>query len=91
MPNFPTVKPRLEQLAHLRRSAQAGDKYDMLIIGAGATGAGVALDAATRGLRVAVIERDDFGSGTISKSTKLVHGGVRYFEKAVWNLDYSQY
>lgn len=64
--------------------------YDLLIIGGGATGSGVALDAATRGLRVAVVERDDFSSGTSSKSTKLVHGGVRYLEKAVWELDYNQ-
>jgi glycerol-3-phosphate dehydrogenase len=67
------------------------DVYDLLIIGAGATGAGIALDAATRGLRVAVVERDDFSAGTSSKSTKLVHGGVRYLEKAVWELDYNQY
>jgi len=67
------------------------DVYDLLVIGAGATGAGIALDAATRGLRVAVVERDDFASGTSSKSTKLVHGGVRYLEKAVWELDYNQY
>jgi glycerol-3-phosphate dehydrogenase len=67
------------------------DIYDLLVIGAGATGAGIALDAATRGLRVAVVERDDFASGTSSKSTKLVHGGVRYLEKAVWELDYNQY
>lgn len=67
------------------------DIYDLLIIGAGATGAGIALDAATRGLKVAVVERDDFSSGTSSKSTKLVHGGVRYLEKAVWELDYNQY
>lgn len=67
------------------------EPYDLLIIGGGATGAGVALDAATRGLRVAVVERDDFSSGTSSKSTKLVHGGVRYLEKAVWELDYNQY
>ena len=67
------------------------DVYDLLIIGAGATGAGVALDAVTRGLKVAVVERDDFSSGTSSKSTKLVHGGVRYLEKAVWELDYNQY
>ncbi|KAF2100678.1 glycerol-3-phosphate dehydrogenase mitochondrial precursor [Rhizodiscina lignyota] len=65
--------------------------YDLLIIGGGATGSGVALDAATRGLKVAVVERDDFSSGTSSKSTKLVHGGVRYLEKAVWELDYNQY
>jgi glycerol-3-phosphate dehydrogenase len=67
------------------------DVYDLLVIGAGATGAGIALDAATRGLKVAVVERDDFASGTSSKSTKLVHGGVRYLEKAVWELDYNQY
>ncbi|KAK7428769.1 mitochondrial glycerol-3-phosphate dehydrogenase [Neonectria magnoliae] len=92
LPRFPRVKPRNEQLADLRKSSQPETvEYDMLIIGGGATGAGVALDAATRGLKVAVVERDDFSSGTSSKSTKLVHGGVRYLEKAVWNLDYSQY
>lgn len=67
------------------------EPYDLLVIGGGATGAGIALDAATRGLRVAVVERDDFASGTSSKSTKLVHGGVRYLEKAFWELDYNQY
>ncbi|KAF2127295.1 DAO-domain-containing protein [Dothidotthia symphoricarpi CBS 119687] len=67
------------------------EPYDLLIIGGGATGAGIALDAVTRGLKVALVERDDFSSGTSSKSTKLVHGGVRYLEKAVWNLDYNQY
>lgn len=74
-------------------TASPGDEdiYDLLVIGAGATGAGVALDAATRGLKVALVERDDFSSGTSSKSTKLVHGGVRYLEKAVWELDYNQY
>ncbi len=65
--------------------------YDLLVIGGGATGSGIALDAATRGLKVALVERDDFSSGTSSKSTKLVHGGVRYLEKAVWELDYNQY
>ena len=67
------------------------DPYDLLIIGGGATGTGIALDAASRGLRVALVERDDFAAGTSSKSTKLVHGGVRYLEKAVWQLDYNQY
>lgn len=66
------------------------EPYDLLVIGGGATGSGIALDAATRGLKVALVERDDFSSGTSSKSTKLVHGGVRYLEKAVWNLDYNQ-
>ena len=69
----------------------SAEVYDLLVIGGGATGSGIALDATTRGLKVAVIERDDFASGTSSKSTKLVHGGVRYLEKAVWELDYSQY
>ena len=67
------------------------EPYDLLIIGGGATGTGIALDAVTRGLKVAMVERDDFASGTSSKSTKLVHGGVRYLEKAVWELDYNQY
>ena len=67
-----------------------GEEYDLLVIGGGATGSGIALDAVTRGLKVAMVERDDFAAGTSSKSTKLVHGGVRYLEKAVWELDYSQ-
>jgi glycerol-3-phosphate dehydrogenase len=92
LPRFPRAPSRLQQISRLKRSAESkDDEYDMLVIGGGATGAGVALDAATRGLKVALVERDDFSSGTSSKSTKLVHGGVRYLEKAVWNLDYAQY
>ncbi|KAI1610234.1 glycerol-3-phosphate dehydrogenase [Exophiala viscosa] len=75
----------------LAADQEAGEPYDLLIIGGGATGSGIALDAATRGLKVALVERDDFAAGTSSKSTKLVHGGVRYLEKAVWELDYNQY
>ena len=75
---------------HNEQVSDGGEPYDLLVIGGGATGAGIALDAATRGLKVAVVERDDFSSGTSSKSTKLVHGGVRYLEKAVWELDYNQ-
>lgn len=90
-PRFPREKSRLEQIADLKKSTAATQEYDVLVIGGGATGSGVALDAATRGLKVALVERDDFSSGTSSKSTKLVHGGVRYLEKAVWNLDYAQY
>ena len=67
------------------------ETYDLLVIGGGATGTGIALDAVTRGLRVALVERDDFAAGTSSKSTKLVHGGVRYLEKAFWEADYNQY
>ena len=70
--------------------ASSDEPFDILIIGGGATGAGAALDAATRGLRVALVEGEDFASGTSSRSTKLVHGGVRYLEKAVFQLDPGQ-
>jgi glycerol-3-phosphate dehydrogenase len=62
--------------AYLQRLAQ--DQFDVLVIGGGITGAGVALDAAARGYRVALVEKADFASGTSSKSTKLAHGGIRY-------------
>lgn len=67
------------------------EEYDLLIVGGGATGAGATLDAATRGLKVACVERDDFSAGTSSRSTKLVHGGVRYLQKAILELDYEQW
>lgn len=67
------------------------EEFDLLVIGGGATGAGTALDAASRGLKVALVEADDFAAGTSSRSTKLIHGGVRYLEKAVKELDRSQY
>ncbi|OLN95271.1 Glycerol-3-phosphate dehydrogenase, mitochondrial 2 [Colletotrichum chlorophyti] len=89
-PTFQNVKDRAAQLADLRAHSSDSEEYDLLVIGGGATGTGIALDAVTRGLKVALVERDDFSAGTSSKSTKLVHGGVRYLEKAVWNLDYSQ-
>ncbi|TDZ17429.1 Glycerol-3-phosphate dehydrogenase [Colletotrichum orbiculare MAFF 240422] len=89
-PSFPSVKDRAAQIADLRAHSSDNEEYDLLVIGGGATGTGIALDAVTRGLKVALVERDDFSAGTSSKSTKLVHGGVRYLEKAVWNLDYSQ-
>ena len=58
------------------------EEYDVLVIGGGATGCGVAMDCATRGLRVALVEREDFASGTSSRSTKLIHGGIRYLAQA---------
>ncbi len=67
------------------------NEWDILVIGGGATGLGVALDAVTRGLKVVLIEKQDFASGPTSTSTKLIHGGVRYLEKAVKELDYGQY
>jgi len=66
-------------------------EFDVLVIGGGATGCGVALDAVTRGLSTALVERDDFSSGTSSRSTKLIHGGVRYLQKAIMNVDREQY
>ncbi len=65
--------------------------FDLIIIGGGATGAGIALDASLRGLSVALFEQNDFAEGTSSRSTKLVHGGVRYLEAAVKKLDKAQY
>jgi glycerol-3-phosphate dehydrogenase len=62
------------------------DEVDVLVVGMGATGAGVALDAASRGLRVAVVDRGDLASGTSSKSSKLVHGGLRYLENYEFGL-----
>ena len=70
----------------LRRLTQT--QFDVLVIGGGITGAGCALDAASRGLRTALVERDDFASGTSSKSSKLVHGGLRYLQQGDVRLVY---
>ncbi|MGB6056868.1 MAG: glycerol-3-phosphate dehydrogenase/oxidase [Microthrixaceae bacterium] len=64
------------------------EEFDLVVIGGGVTGAGVVLDAASRGLRAALIERDDFASGTSSKSSKLVHGGLRYLQQGEVGLVY---
>ncbi|ACY18277.1 FAD dependent oxidoreductase [Haliangium ochraceum DSM 14365] len=63
-----------------RPEASPQEPYDLVIVGGGITGAGVARDAALRGLRVALFEKSDYGSGTSSKSSKLIHGGLRYLE-----------
>src|SRR3954464_10204170 len=62
----------------LRRAADRRDPWDLVVVGGGATGVGVAVDAASRGYAVLLLEQHDFGKGTSSRSTKLVHGGVRY-------------
>lgn len=72
------------------RQRLQNEQFDMCIIGAGASGAGAALDAALRGYRVALIDRGDIGGETSSRSTKLIHGGVRYLEQAVKKLDLAQ-
>jgi glycerol-3-phosphate dehydrogenase len=66
--------------------ALTAETFDLLILGGGITGAGVALDAATRGWRVALIDKGDFASGTSSASSKLVHGGLRYLESGQLHL-----
>ncbi|HEV2361680.1 MAG TPA: FAD-dependent oxidoreductase, partial [Acidimicrobiales bacterium] len=62
------------------------EEFDVLVVGGGVTGAGVALDAASRGLSCALVERSDFASGTSSKSSKLVHGGLRYLQQKEFGL-----
>jgi len=66
----------------------ADETFDVLVVGGGITGAGVALDAASRGLRTALVEKDDFASGTSSKSSKMVHGGLRYLQQREIGLVY---
>src|SRR3954471_17540064 len=66
----------------------ADELFDVLVIGGGITGAGVALDAASRGLHTALVERRDFASGTSSKSSKMVHGGLRYLNQRDYRLVY---
>ncbi len=70
----------------LRRLAD--EEFDVLVVGGGVTGAGVALDAASRGLRTALVEKEDFASGTSSKSSKMVHGGIRYLQQREFRLVY---
>ncbi|MDB4967254.1 MAG: dependent oxidoreductase [Myxococcales bacterium] len=73
-----------DRAATLRRLSS--QPYDLLVIGGGVTGAGIARDAALRGLEVALVEKTDFAAGTSSKSSKLVHGGFRYLEHAQFRL-----
>ena len=76
-------------LNEARRAAEldrlaAGEEVDLVVVGGGITGAGVALDAASRGLSVALLERRDLAHGTSRWSSKLVHGGLRYLEQGEW-------
>ena len=72
------VKPiiRAEQIAQLAQD----ELWDVVVIGGGATGAGIAVDAASRGLKTLLLEAQEYSSGTSSRSTKLIHGGVRYMK-----------
>ena len=70
--------------ANLTRMAEG--RFDVLVVGGGITGVGIALDAAARGLSVALVEKDDFASGTSGRSSRMVHGGLRYLEHREFGL-----
>jgi len=74
----------LNRAAHLEQLE--GETFDLLVIGGGVTGCGIALDAAARGMKTALVEKEDFASGTSSKSTKLIHGGLRYLKQLEFGL-----
>lgn len=84
-PGHPASDPSVGSLNPTQRAAAlhrlAHERYDVIVVGAGVTGAGVALDAASRGLRTALIERVDLAAGTSRWSSKLIHGGLRYLAK----------
>lgn len=84
--NYEQLPSRANQIRSLQTTP-----LDVLVIGGGATGCGIALDSTTRGLKTGLVELDDFASGASSKSTKLIHGGVRYLQKAIFNLDIEQF
>lgn len=79
---------RSTMIEALRNAPPGGEPFDVVVVGGGITGAGVALDAASRGLRTALVERDDFAGGTSSKSSKMVHGGLRYLQNGDVRLVY---
>src|SRR5205823_1839832 len=80
IPGGPAARLRLVIERAQALAALAEHEFDVVVVGGGITGAGVALDAATRGYSVALLERADYASGTSSRSSKLVHGGLRYLQ-----------
>lgn len=83
MPLTPDLSPKV-RAANVARLAS--ERFDLLVVGGGISGAGIAAEAASRGLSVALVERGDFASGTSSKSSKLLHGGLRYLEQYRFHL-----
>lgn len=81
-----SAPPREQQVTRMREEV-----FDVLVIGGGCVGSGCALDAQTRGLKTAMVERSDFAAGTSGRSTKLIHGGIRYLEAAFKKLDWGSY
>ena len=93
MPDTPKNEEALAQAGQVSPASRSdalarlgADSFDVLVIGGGITGAGVARDAAMRGLSVALVEGSDFASGTSSRSSRLIHGGVRYLEHGQLHL-----
>ena len=84
---IPYLAPSRDQQLHRLRT----EEFDVLVIGGGCVGSGVALDAAMRGMKTAMVEADDFAAGTSGRSTKRIHGGIRYLETAFKKLDYGSY
>ena len=82
----PFVLPFSAQTRAANLTRMAEDRFDVLVIGGGITGAGIALDAAARGFSVALVEKDDFASGTSGRSSRLIHGGFRYLEHYEFGL-----
>jgi glycerol-3-phosphate dehydrogenase len=80
------VLPFSAQTRSASLTRMAEERFDVLVIGGGITGAGIALDAASRGLSVALVEKGDFASGTSGRSSRLVHGGLRYLEQREFGL-----
>jgi len=76
----------MNRLTFLQRIIDRREPWDLAIVGGGATGMGIAVDAASRGYDVVLLEQSDFGKGTSSRSTKLVHGGVRYLQQGNLSL-----
>ncbi|GAA2720257.1 FAD-dependent oxidoreductase [Cellulomonas aerilata] len=81
-----TAQARSAALTELERSTSSGHELDVLVIGGGVTGAGIVLDGVTRGLKVGIVEAQDWASGTSSRSSKLVHGGLRYLQMLDFHL-----
>lgn len=81
-----TAESRQQALSALEASTSADQELDVLVIGGGVTGAGIALDSVTRGLSTAIVEAQDWASGTSSRSSKLVHGGLRYLQMLDFHL-----
>lgn len=77
----PALNDNFQRAGFLHRALERREPWDLAVVGGGATGVGVALDAAARGYSVVLLEQSDFGKGTSSRSTKLIHGGVRYLQQ----------